>query len=320
MESAMKTKTKFYFAPMEGVAGYIYRNVYHEHFHHIDQYFAPFISTSPNGISKMKEFRDILPENNKDMCLIPQLLSNNADDFILAAKQIKDIGYHEINLNVGCPSGTVTSKGKGSGMLLDIEKLDHFLYNVFENCHRNNIRLSVKTRIGFYSPDEFEKIIEIYNRYQMSELIIHPRTREDYYKNDVHLDVFKTAVQKSKNPICYNGDIFEINDYKKITEEFDGIESVMIGRGILKNPSLIENIIDDVPKPDLQKIFDFHDQIYDEYKKYMSGEKNLLFKMKEIWLYMVHSMENSDKKAKKIKKAKNIYEYESVVNEFKREA
>lgn len=315
----MKSKTKFYFAPMEGVAGYIYRNIYHEYFGHIDKFFAPFISTSPNGIKKMKEFKDILPENNENVCLIPQLLSNNADDFILAAKQIKDVGYNEINLNVGCPSGTVTSKGKGAGMLRDTERLDNFLYKVFETCHGTGIKLSIKTRIGFSSPDEFDNIIEIYNRYQMHELIVHPRTREDYYKNDINLNAFRTAVKKSKNTLCYNGNIFDINDYKRITEEFDEIKSVMIGRGALRNPSIVENIIEDISKPDIKKIFDFHDKIYNEYKKCMSGERNLLFKMKEIWLYMVHSMEDPDKKAKKIKKAKNIYEYESVINEFKGE-
>lgn len=305
---------RFYFAPMEGVAGHIYRNAYHTYFHNIDKFFAPFIVTSPNGIRRMKEFQDILPKNNEGLRLIPQLLSNNAEDFILAAREIEAFGYEEINLNVGCPSGTVTSKGRGAGLLLNPEELDRFLDRIYRGC---NMKLSIKTRIGFYKPQEFDKILDIYNSYPVHELIIHPRTREDYYKNPVHLNMFLYAVQTCRHRLCYNGDIFSYQDYKTITEMFPDVDCVMLGRGILRNPSIVENILAKREKPDREILFEFHDRIYNDYKSILSGEKHLMFKMKELWLYMAYSLEQSEKFLKKIKKAKNLYEYDSAVNECK---
>lgn len=306
---------KVYFAPMEGVAGYIYRNTYNKYFDNVDKFFAPFISTSPNGIKRMKEFRDILPENNEKIRLVPQLLSNNAKDFVLAANEIKSIGYDEINLNVGCPSGTVTSKGKGAGMLIDLDKLDNFLDYIFDKL---SMKISIKTRVGFYDTCDVEKIIEIYNKYPIYELIVHLRVRQDFYKNDIRLEEFEKFVKYSKHSLCYNGDIFSYEDYKKILKRFPDTDKIMIGRGILKNPSIVENIIMGSSEPDFEKIYEFHDDLFYQYKNYLSGDTNLLFKMKEVWLYMVGLLENSDKYAKKIKKAKNIQEYLSVVDEIKR--
>lgn len=307
---------RFYFAPMEGVAGHIYRNAYHTYFHNIDKYFAPFIVTSPNGIRRMKEFKDILPENNKGIRLIPQLLSNNEEDFIQAAKEIEEYGYDEINLNVGCPSGTVTSKGRGAGLLLKPEELDRFLDRIYQAC---NMKISIKTRIGFAKPEEFETILDIYNTYPLHELIIHPRTREDYYKNSVNFEMFQYAVHKCRHRLCYNGDIFSYADYKRITEMFPEICQVMLGRGILRNPSIVENILEKKDEPDQNRIYEFHDRIYGDYKQILSGDKHVLFKMKEIWLYMSCSfgLGQSEKFVKRIKKAKNLYEYDSVVREWK---
>lgn len=307
---------RFYFAPMEGVAGYIYRNAYHTYFHHIDKYFAPFIVTSPNGIRRMKEFKDILPENNEGIRLIPQLLSNHAEDFIQAAKEIEALGYDEINLNVGCPSGTVTSKGRGAGLLLKPEELDRFLDRIYRLCE---MKISIKTRIGFHEPEEFEKILDIYNHYPVHELIIHPRTREDYYKNSVNMEMFQYAVQNCRHSLCYNGDIFLRSDYEKVRQRFPETECVMLGRGILRNPSVVENITEETDCPDWSRIFEFHDRLYQDYKRILSGDKHILFKMKEVWLHMSYSLKQPEKFIKKIKKVKNLYEYDSVVNGLKNE-
>ena len=305
---------EFYFAPMEGVAGYIYRNTYNKYFNNVDKFFAPFISTSPNGIKKMKEFKDILPENNKNINIVPQLLSNSYEDFVVAVKEIKEFGYNEVNLNVGCPSGTVTSKKKGAGMLLDLEFLDKFLNYIFDNL---DIKISVKTRIGFYDDCEVEKLIEIYNRYPVYELIVHSRTREDYYKNSINLNAFEKFYKNSESSLCFNGDIFSNEDYKEIIQKFPEINKMMLGRGILRNPSIVENIKNNKNCPDLKKIFEFRDELYEKYKEYLSGETHLLFKMKEVWLYMISSFDDSEKCAKKIKKVKNIKEYISLMDEFK---
>lgn len=312
---------KIYFAPMEGIAGYIYRNAYNEYFKGIDKYFAPFITTSPNGIKRMKEFRDILPKNNAVPYLVPQLLSNNVEDFLRASDEIGELGYEEINLNLGCPSGTVTSKKRGAGLLTDRDMLERFLEGIYAQC---TMKISVKTRIGYANKEEFRELIEIFNKFPIYELIIHPRTREDYYRNDVKLDSFQYAIDNSKHVLCYNGNIFDKNDYCSIIKRFERVHAVMLGRGILRNPSVTDAIISkDVTedKPDWNKIFAFHDKLYSDYREYLSGDTNLLFKMKEIWLYMISSVETSGgdtaKWTKKIKKIKNLYEYHSVISELR---
>lgn len=308
-----KDNMNIYFAPMEGVAGYIFRNTYNEIFSGIDKYFAPFISTSPNGIDKLKEIRDILPENNKKIRIIPQLLSNNSDDFTDAVKKLEELGYNEVNINIGCPSGTVVSKGKGAGFLKDLDKLDRFFDDIFR---KSTINISVKTRIGFYDEDEWQDILKIYNRYPISELIIHPRTREDLYKNSVRYNSYKYAIDNSDLNLCYNGDIYSVEDYKNLCNKFIGINKIMLGRGILRNPCLPEMIKYD-KETDVSKIFKFHDKIYREYRDYMSGEVPVLFKMKELWLYMQNSFENSEKIIKKIKKSGNLREYDEIIDKMK---
>ena len=222
----MKEK-KLYFAPMEGVAGYIFRNIYVNFFDDADKYFSPFVVTRPSGIMKNKELRDILPENNEKLFLVPQILANNADGFINAAKQMKELGYEEVNLNLGCPSGTVVSKKRGAGFLRYPDELDEFFDRIYNEC---DVKISVKTRIGFEKSDEIYRLMEIFNKYPIYELIIHPRTRMDMYKNKPDLTMFGYALNESKNPVCYNGDIKTKADFEMIAERFPEIDSVMIGR------------------------------------------------------------------------------------------
>ena len=174
-----------YFAPLEGITGYVYRNAFHKIFKsNIDKYFSPFISPGVNQPLTPKELRDIHPDNNKGIKLIPQILANNPDDFLLASTYIRDLGYNEINLNLGCPSGTVVAKGKGSGLLADTDKLLRMLDKIYE---KTDMEVSVKTRIGKDDPDEFPELLEIFNRFPIKELIIHPRIRTDFYKNNPNM-------------------------------------------------------------------------------------------------------------------------------------
>jgi tRNA-dihydrouridine synthase len=294
---------------MEGLTGYIYRNAHHTYFNNIDKYFSPFIVTNQSGSFKTRELKDILPENNQGYVLIPQLLSNNANDFIHTSKKIKELGYNEINLNLGCPSGTVVSKNKGSGFLAKREELDAFLEEIFSE---SVTKISVKTRIGKDNPEEFYDLMEIFNKYPMEELIIHPRIQKDFYKNKPNLKVFKDALSLSKNPVCYNGDIFNINDYKEFIAEFPGIDKVMLGRGMLANPGLINDITKNMVL-DKKVLKDFHDEIYEDYKSVLFGDRNVLFKMKELWFYMISLFPDHAKYAKKIKKAERYSDYEAAV-------
>lgn len=300
---------KYYLAPMEGITGHIYRNAYAKYFDNIDKYFTPFIVPNQSTSLKTKELRDMLPENNEGLYIVPQILTNDAEGFITTAKKLQQLGYDEINLNLGCPAGTVVSKNRGSGFLSQRDELDSFLDEIFKI---NDMKISVKTRIGKDSPDEFYELIKIYNKYPMEELIIHPRTRQDFYGNTPNLDVFKDAISLSENTLCYNGDIFTVEDYKKITEVFPNIDKVMLGRGILANPGLMGEIIDNT-YVDKNILRDFHDEIFNNYTELLKEDKNAMYRMKELWGYMSHIFTNNKKYYKKIKKAQKAKDYIEAV-------
>ena len=300
---------KYYFAPMEGITGYIYRQVHHQFFPGIDKYFTPFLTPGSKKLMTPKELRDILPDNNEGYHLVPQILTNQAQDFIRLAEELREYGYEEVNLNLGCPSGTVTAKKKGSGFLEFPAQLEKFLDEVFENL---DMKISVKTRIGKDEPEEFTELLRIYNRFPLEELIVHPRIQSDYYKNEPRMEQFQEAVRCSQNSLCYNGDLFTRSKCEKFFEEYPSIEKVMLGRGLLVNPALVQQVQKGTV---LEKVTlkAFHDKLCEEYTEVMSGDKNVLFKMKELWFFMIHLFEGAEKAAKKIKKAEKRHVYEECI-------
>ncbi|HBJ1651102.1 tRNA-dihydrouridine synthase family protein [Clostridium botulinum] len=300
---------KYYLAPMEGITGYIYRNTYEKFFHNIDKYFTPFIVTNKSRSLKSKELRDVLPENNKGMSIVPQILTNDSEGFINTTRKLQQLGYNEVNLNLGCPAGTVVSKNRGSGFLAKREDLDIFLEEIFKI---DDMKISIKTRIGKDSPEEFYELIKIYNKYPLEELIIHPRTQKDFYGNKPNLDVFKDALSLSNNPVCYNGDIFTVADHNKFEETFPKVKTLMLGRGILANPGLMNEIKNnDFINKELLK--DFHDEIFNKYIDLFNEEKNAMFRMKELWGYMIYIFSDNKKYAKKIRKAQKLSDYNEAV-------
>ena len=239
-----------YMAPMEGLTDFTFRNAYEKTFGkgRVAKYFMPFISPNQSERFLTKEIRDIDRANNKGLNVIPQVMANRHEDFSWTARMIfEEYGYDEINLNAGCPSGTVVSKDKGSGMLRDVNKLDVFLDGVFEDdfIKKNNIKISVKTRIGMETPDEFMQILDVYNRYPLEELIIHPRVRTDYYKNTVNMESYQYALDNSKNKVVFNGDIFTRKDFLKVSSMFPKTYAYMLGRGLIADPGLIDVIASD---------------------------------------------------------------------------
>lgn len=305
----------YYFAPMEGINGYIYRNAYHRHFGHVDKYFTPFIAPNQNKCFTSRERNDILPEHNEGMYVVPQLLTNHAELFIWAAEELKQYGYREVNLNLGCPARTVVSKRRGSGFLAYQDELDRFLDCIYSSL---DMKISVKTRLGTASPDEFYELIQCFNQYPMEELIIHPRIQTDYYKNKPHLDVFRDGLSLSKNPVCYNGDLFTAEAYEEFTKVFPQVEQVMFGRGLIANPGLAGEIRYQITL-DKKTFKRFHDTVLDGYQEALFGDRNTLFKMKELWFYMQHIFTNHDKYMKKIRKTEKLGEYEAVVGNLLRE-
>ena len=305
---------KIYFAPMEGITGYVFRNAHHQYFNHVDQYFTPFIT--PNQTKKLtsRELNDVMPEHNRDITVVPQILTNKAEDFIWAAEKLNVLGYDEVNLNLGCPSGTVVSKNRGSGFLAWPAALDKFLCAVNGELKEMGMKLSIKTRIGKNDPDEFGDLLKIFNRCQLEKLIIHPRIQTDYYKNHPNMEVFKMAVKESANPICYNGDLFSAQSVEEFMNEFPEVRELMLGRGVLTNPALPSMIADrTLSGLDKQRLKIFHDAVLGGYRQAVRDDKNALFKMKELWFYLGDAFEDSKKYVKKIKKSQRMEDYQAEV-------
>ena len=250
---------KLYLAPLEGITNHIYRKALYECFGGFDKYFIPFIRAKQNLNFSGREKKDIDPENNQGMYAVPQILTRNADDFLRTASQLAGLGYREINLNLGCPSETVVTKGCGAGFLDRPDELERFLNHIFANT---DLKISIKTRLGMDDAEEFEDLLEIYNRFPLEELIVHPRVQKDFYKNVPNLEAFEYAVQKSKNPLCYNGDIFSAEDFAKVQERFSSVDCFMMGRGVLALPSLAREIRGG-KAADKEEIRKFHDIVYE---------------------------------------------------------
>ena len=282
---------KCYFAPMEGITGYIYRQVHHQFFPGIDKYFTPFLTPGSKKLMTLKELRDILPDNNQGYHLVPQILTNQAQDFIRLAEELREYGYEEVNLNLGCPSGTVTAKKKGSGFLEFPAQLEKFLDEVFENL---DMKISIKTRIGKDEPEEFAELLRIYNQFPLEELIVHPRIQSDYYKNEPRMEQFQEAIKYSKNSLCYNGDLFDLEKCQAFETEFPQADICMLGRGLLVNPALVREL-QGGKMLEKQELREFHDALCREYETVMSGDRNVLFKMKELWAYLGTSFTNPER-------------------------
>ncbi|MBQ6554329.1 MAG: tRNA-dihydrouridine synthase family protein [Firmicutes bacterium] len=302
---------KIYLAPMEGITGNIYRANLHRVFGGVDRFFTPFITPCDKGGLSTKIYNDILPDNNKGTELIPQILTDNAAGFVSMSKRLAEFGYEEFNLNLGCPSGTVVSKGRGSGFLAFPDKLDAFLEEIFDS----GLKISVKTRIGKEDPDEFYRLLEIYEKYPLTELIIHPRTRTDMYNNTPNLDMYAHAEKNSRHSLCYNGDIRTVEDAENIALRFPKTTKIMVGRGVVANPAL-PALIKGITKPSAKKLREFYNGVYEDYSKVLYGSTNLLHKMKELMLYMATNFEDNEKIIKKLKKAKNLSVFNACVNEL----
>lgn len=300
-----------YFAPLEGIGGYIYRNAQADYFEKADKYYSPFLAPNQNRSISPKEYKDIAPEHNEDIMLVPQIMANNAEIFLKAAQELEQLGYKEINLNLGCPSRTVVTKYRGAGFLAKPDALEQFLEEVYSKL---NIRLSLKTRLGMEDEEEFEHLLDIYNKFPVSELIIHPRVQTDYYKNTPRMESFLNALEKSKNPVVYNGDIFNKEKYQQVMKQMD-VSGVMLGRGVLANPALFGEIRG-TEKLSKERLWEFHERLLADYTQEMSGERNVLFKMKELWFYLEWSFTNTEKYEKKIRKAQHLSDYRLVVKQL----
>ena len=300
---------KYCLAPMEGVTDSIYRKIYARMFSPFDRYYMPFLTPTHEHLITARQQRELDPERNAGLDAVPQLLTNDPALFLWAADVLADMGYHEVNLNLGCPSGTVVRKKKGSGLLGDPAMLDRLLDGIFS---RINTAVSVKTRVGLRCEDEFPAILEIFNRYPICELIVHPRVQADQYRGAVRTDAFELAMRESRAPVCYNGDLYCPEDVDALRTRFPALQSVMLGRGAVANPGLIGRMRGGewITKDALRA---FHDTLYAECRAVMPGFKPTVFRMREYWSFWEHMFDAPARQLKRIRKATCFADYEQAV-------
>ena len=299
---------RYYLAPMEGLTDSIYRRLHHKYFSGVDRYYMPFLSPTIHRQLTHKEDRELPPADSVDFCAVPQVLTKVPEDFLWAAQVCADRGYGEVNLNVGCPSGTVVSKGKGSGMLRSAEELDRFLDAIFAAAP---LPISVKTRLGMDNPEDFVGILEVFNRYPIQELTVHPRVRKDFYKEPVREEWFRYAYEHSRNPLCYNGNIITKAQADAIAVTYPGVESVMIGRALIGDPGLLSP--EGTTAGTLKQ---FHDEMVEEYTRVFGSQRNAMFRMKENWSLLHKRFEDTDRLWKKLRKTTDYQEFMAISSEI----
>lgn len=302
---------KLYFAPMEGITTYTYRNAHAEMFGMCDKYYAPFIVPSENERISLRTLRDLVPANNNAQ-VVPQVLCNRGDLFKKFEEKVYYLGYDELNLNLGCPAATVVGKRRGSGALRDTDNLNELLENIYSNPRLN---ISVKTRAGFYSHDEFDKILEIYKRYPISLLIIHPRVRDELYKGTPNMATFEKAYEHYGSRLCYNGDINSVADYEKVIIQYNELDSVMIGRGAIANPAIFREIKGGEPLK-TEELIAFSKLLEERYMSILKSDIYTLHKLKSIWTYALWNFPEEKKIIKAVKKSNRLSDFNNAINQL----
>jgi len=308
-------KTNISLAPIQGITDYIFRNTFQTHFGGVDTFYSPFLRLDKDMHLKKSKIKDVIPENNSNINLVPQILTNNADEFIYLSKYLFDLGYKNLNWNLGCPFAMVINRDLGSGILPHFDKINDLLEKIIPIIPT---KLSVKMRIGLENEDDIFKILPILDNYPISEIIIHPRTGKQMYKGEVNLDIFEKCLTLTKHKIAYNGDINTLEDFQNLKKRFGNIDSWMIGRGLVANPFLVEQIkqIDKVAQENKMLTFkEFHDALAQEYLDRLEGSSHFLNKMRVFWEYFAVSFSNSHKVYKRIKKATSIEKYYIAVEQ-----
>ena len=299
---------KYYMAPMEGITDSIYRRLHHKYFPGVDRYYTPFFSPTIHRALTPRESRELPPADAIGVQVIPQLLTKNPDDFLWMTSVCKELGYTEVNLNLGCPSGTVTAKGKGSGMLREPDILQQFLDDIFS---KSSLPISIKTRLGFEHREEFSLLLEIYNQYPICELTIHPRLRKDFYTGAIDPDSFDYATKNSSAPLCYNGNLCTSQDITNISHKYPQLNAVMIGRGLIGNPGMLSP---NGTTP--QQLESFLHELMDQYATAFGSARNAMFRLKENWRYLFCLFEQDVKLQKRLRKATTLPEYDAVIHEI----
>lgn len=303
-------------SPLQGFTDFRFRNAFHKYFGGIDTFYSPYIKLNGKLVVKGSYERDILPENNNTLEVIPQIITNDAEEFLFVAKYVQQFGYKELNWNLGCPYPMVAKCGMGSGLISNTSQIEHILKRVH---NETDIIVSMKMRMGYENPTEILDVFPILEQYPIKNIAIHARIGKQLYKGGVDLDSFQKCLDSSRQKIYYNGDITSVAKFKELKERFPSIDHWMIGRGLIADPflpSMIKNNTPDYPKNRFEIFEAFHDEIYREYDAYLQGPTPIRMKMLGFWEYFSESFSNPQKTYKKIKKAGNSKNYEAAVKEI----
>ncbi len=303
-------------SPLQGFTDFRFRNAFHHYFGGIDTFYAPYIRLNGKMIIKNSYQRDLLPENNNVSELIPQVMTNNVDEFLFVVNYIQSLGYQELNWNLGCPYPMVTKRGMGSGLIKESDKIDEILHRVHQE---SNVVVSMKMRLGYDNPEEILETLPILDKYPIKNIAIHARIGKQLYKGGVHLDAFENVLENTKHKIYYNGDITTVAGFQEMKARFPSINHWMIGRGLIADPflpNMIKNNTFEYPKNKFQVFSEFHNTIYNEYDAILSGPTPIRMKMLGFWEYFSKSFTDSQKVFKKIKKARNPKAYQNAVAEI----
>lgn len=303
-------------SPLQGFTDFRFRNAFHRYFGGIDTFYSPYIKLNGKLVIKGSYERDILPENNSTLEVIPQIITNDAEEFLFVANYVQQLGYKELNWNLGCPYPMVAKCGMGSGLISNTSQIEHILKRVH---NETDIIVSMKMRMGYENASEILDVFPILEQYPIKNIAIHARIGKQLYKGGVDLDSFQKCLDTSKQKIYYNGDITSVEKFRMMQERFPSIDHWMIGRGLIADPflpSMIKNNTTEYPKNKLEIFEAFHDTIYQEYDAYLSGPTPIRMKMLGFWEYFSESFSNPQKTLKKIKKAGNSKNYEIAVKEI----
>lgn len=306
------TIQRYDFAPLDGITKAVYRRVWARRFGAADRLFIPYFSPTKEHIVTKRERVEILPENQPSgVELVPQVMTNTARELLWAAEVVRDLGYGELNLNAGCPSGTITAKGKGAGLLARTDTLQAMLDGA---CDKLCLPLSVKARIGFDSPDEFPALLDLFNRYPLKTLILHVRVRKDKYAGPLRYDAFADALRDSVNPVEYNGDLRTVAEVDAFAARFPDARAVMIGRGAIADPALFRKLKGG-PPASRDELRAFAAELFEAYTRFYDGQTgHAAQRMREVWFYLIHLFDDNRRLNKAMRRFRTASEFRAVEN------
>lgn len=303
-------------SPLQGFTDFRFRNAFNHFFGGIDTFYAPYIRFNNKLIIKNSYQLDLQPENNNTLEVIPQVMTNSADEFLFVVDYIQELGYKELNWNLGCPYPMVTKQGMGSGLICKPDKINQILDRVHSET---DILVSMKMRMGYEHPEEILDVFPILDSYPLKNIAIHARIGKQLYKGGVNLDAFQRCIESTHHKLYYNGDITSVAKLKEMQTRFPSIDHFMIGRGLIADPflpSMIKNDTTEYPENRWDIFREFHDTIYHHYDAALSGPTPIKMKMQGFWEFFSQSFSNPQKTFKKIKKTNKPQAYQQAVAEI----